>query len=247
MSEISRSPSGGSGGAEGAHARTREPAGAETCDAWNDRLSEYLDDELDPGEREALAAHLGACVVCRKDLDALREVTARAAALSDAGPGADLWSGIRDRIGASPPAVLPLRGRRFSFTLPQLIAAGLALMVLSGGMVWLARFGGERTDFPTTAAFAPPDLAPAHFADRAYDDAIADLRRTLDAGRSKLGAQTVRVLETNLQAIDQAIAQCREALAADPENVYLNTYLAHARGRKLELLRQATGLVEKSS
>jgi hypothetical protein len=215
---------------------------------WNERLSEYLDDELDPQEREAVDAHLSECVACRADLDALRKVAARAAALPDAGPAADLWPGILDRIGSTPSDARTSRGpRRFSFTMPQLTAASLALMVLSGGMVWLARLGGERTDFPPTAAVAPADLTPAHFSDGAYDDAIDDLRRTLDAGRSKLDEQTIRVLETNLEAIDQAIRQCREALASDPENVYLNTYLAEARGRKLQLLRHATGLVEKSS
>ena len=52
------------------------------------------------------------------------------------------------------------------------------------------------------------------------------------------------MLEANLEAIDRAIAQCREALLADPANVYLNTYLAETRRRKLELLRRATALVD---
>jgi len=84
-----------------------------------------------------------------------------------------------------------------------------------------------------------PALTPANFADRNYDDAIADLQRTLDAERTKLDPETVRVLEQNLKSIDDAIDQCRRALQADPSNVYLNTHLADARQRKLVLLRRA--------
>jgi len=159
-------------------------------------------------------------------------------------PDRELWPGVASRIGA-PNVARPERGtRRFSFTLPQLIAAGLALMVLSGGMVWLARLGGPQSDFPPLAAETP--VRPANFADGAYDEAIADLERMLEAGRGRVDKETLRVLEDNLQAIDRAIAQCREALAADPANAYLNTYLAQARGRKLELLRTATSLANRA-
>ena len=37
-------------------------------DTWNDRLSEYLDGELEPRERAALETHLAGCVECRADL-----------------------------------------------------------------------------------------------------------------------------------------------------------------------------------
>lgn len=204
-------------------------------DAWNDRLSEYLDGELTAAERGTLDAHLAACDRCRQDLEELRAVTARARALPDSPPDADLWPGVAARIG-------PRQARQFSFTLPQLVAAGLALMVLSGATVWVARLGGDRTDFPPVVA---TDVVPANFADGAYEDAIADLQRTLETGRSRLDEQTVQVLETNLAAIDRAIAQCRDALRHDPANLYLHTYLAESRARKLELLRHVTAIVDK--
>jgi predicted anti-sigma-YlaC factor YlaD len=216
----------------------------------NDRLSEYLDDELSVEERTTVERHLESCARCRADLAGLRAVTVRARTLSDVPPQANLWPGVAERIDASgTPSAAPRAVRRFSFTLPQLIAAGLALMVLSGGMVWLARLGGERTDFPTIAAESEPapPIAPVNIADDAYDEAIADLQRTLDAGRGRLDAQTVRILEENLATIDRAIAQCREALDSDPANVYLSAYLAGTRARKLELLRHATALIDRRS
>jgi tetratricopeptide (TPR) repeat protein len=223
-------------------------------DRFNELLSEYLDDELAASDRAELEAHLTACERCRADLDGLRAVIARAGALTDVPPASDLWTGVAARIGARTLEFEPRPApRRFAFTLPQLIAASLALMVLSGGMVWLARLGGDRTDFPTViatdsssvpTATDAPAVQPANFADGAYDNAIADLQRALESGRGRLDKETIRVLEENLQAIDHAITQCREALENDPANVYLNSHLVEARTRKLELLRRAAAIVD---
>ena len=216
-------------------------------DLLNERLSEYLDDELDAATPAEVEAHLAECAKCRADLEGLAGVVARARTLTDAPPAADLWRGIEARIAPRQVPRPTFTRRRFAFTMPQLIAASLALMIASGGMVWLARLGGARTDFPAVQGEMTPAVRPANFGDAAFDQAVADLQQTLDAGRGRLDAQTIRVLETNLEAIDRAIAQCREALAADPANVYLNTYLAETRRRKLELLRRATALVDQSS
>jgi Putative zinc-finger len=212
-------------------------------DEWNDRLSEYIDGELEPSERGALEAHLSGCAECRADVAALRAVVASAGSLTDTPPTSNLWPGIAARIGSRPAGRTTLATRRFAFTLPQLVAASLALIVASGGMVWLARMGGPTTDFPPVLG----EVRLANFGDAAFDEAVADLQQTLDAGRGRLDPETIRVLETNLEAIDRAIAQCREALQADPSSVYLNTYLAETRRRKLELLRRATALVDSRS
>lgn len=213
-------------------------------DAVNDQLSEYLDDELSASERAAVEAHLASCPRCRVDLEQLRQVAVRARTLPDRPPAADLWPGVAARLEA--PDAGKDRPRRFSFTMPQLVAAGLALMVLSGSMVWLARVGGPQTDFPPVSAETAEPIS-VNFADGAYDDAIADLQQTLEAGSTRLDQETVRILKENLETIDRAISQCRDALEDDPANVYLKTYLASARAKKLDILRQATAIVDRSS
>ncbi|HEX5726192.1 MAG TPA: zf-HC2 domain-containing protein [Longimicrobiaceae bacterium] len=70
-----------------------------TYDEWTDRLSEYLDDELAPGERDALDEHLRECDGCRTVLEELRQVTLRAASLRDSFPEKGLWPEIARRIG----------------------------------------------------------------------------------------------------------------------------------------------------
>jgi anti-sigma factor RsiW len=221
-------------------------------DQWTARLSEYLDGELDPAERQACDAHLESCELCTATLAELREVVSRAAALPPRPPQAELWPGIAARLDAVTPVLRPAGGRvarRFSFTLPQLAAAGLALIVMSGGAVWVLQHGGRATDLPPVAATAAPDpsAVPVSIADPRYDEAIADLQQALEAGRSQLDAGTVRVLEANLDAIDKAIEQSRRALAGDPANVYLHSHLAEARQRKLALLRRGVDLINGKS
>jgi anti-sigma factor RsiW len=222
-----------------------------TEDLFTDRLSDYLDGEdLSAAERTAVEAHLATCGACRTTLAELREVARRASSLPDAAPPVDLWAGVASRLTATSPVVPFARPqhRRFSFTLPQLVAAGLALMVLSGGLVWLARLGDPRTSIPPAVAQVEHEEVPeasqsrVAFADTQYDQAVADLEKTLDAGRGRLDAETVRILEDNLRTIDQAIEQSRKALRADPANVYLNNHFAASRHRKLALLRRASAL-----
>jgi hypothetical protein len=229
-------------------------------DRWTDRLSEYLDDELAPDDRAALTAHLEQCAECVATLDDLRRVVARARALESAGPAGDLWPGVAQRIGAGkgPVRTVPReRFRRISFSLPQLLAAGIALMVLSGGSVWLLRPTGRTVAAPI-AAVPTPTTAPAtggtatsvswqRRAAPGYDAAVADLERVLQQGRGRLDTATVRVLEQNLKVIDQAIEQARRAVAADSANAYLNSHLAETMRRKLDLLRQAASLVTAAS
>ena len=234
-----------------------------THDQYVDRLSEYLDDDdapaeerLTAAERAAIEGHLADCGACRSTLAELRAVVRIARNLPDAPPSADLWPGVSARLDPRT-TTIPFRqtlGKRFTFTLPQLVAAGLALMVLSGGMVWIVRQGDPRASLPAIVATieaprgdvaepaAGSSLETVSFADAQYDEAVADLEKALEAGRSRLDPETVRVIEENLASIDVAIDQARKALRNDPANVYLNTYFAASRNRKLALLRRASAL-----
>ena len=139
-----------------------------------------------------------------------------------------------------------------SFTLPQLAMAATLLIAVSAGMSWLALApqpaGTSPAAEPVIRAVVDqreteqPDVQRATFADAQYDAAVSDLERILREQSERLDPQTVMVIERSLQAIDEAIQQSRAALDADPANTYLNSHLADARRRKLELLRRAAGL-----
>ncbi len=219
-------------------------------DRWMERLSEYLDGELPEAERAALETHLATCSDCPVVLADLRRVAARVRSMAVQAPGRDLWPGIASRIGATPLRARPI-GRRWSFSLPQLAAAAVALMTLSGGAVWLTRSNVSAPATVPIAASESPGTTPAAIhasrsAAQSYAAAVADLEQVLAGGRGQLDSTTVRVIEQNLAVIDRAIAQAQQALNADPANLYLNTHLAETMRRKLDLLRQAATLVPVS-
>lgn len=203
-------------------------------------MSEYLDDELDASERRELDAHLTACESCRTTLDELTGVVSRAKSMTERPPNTDLWAGIEERIAAMGGS------RRYTFSLPQLAAAGIALMVLSGGAVWMLRQQATEPAAPPTqaAVVENPAVVPVDLADASYDEAVADLQRALEVGRSRLDPETIKVLAASLASIDQAIEQSQRALSADPANTYLYSHLAAARQRKLALLRRVSALAD---
>jgi tetratricopeptide (TPR) repeat protein len=161
--------------------------------------------------------------------------------------------------------------RRLSLSLPQLAAAAVLLMAVSVGIAWsiAARPASPSQKLQPSAGSAAEaerprsdqsrqngadsqarvdDVQTANisFADQQYDAAVADLEKALDRGRGRLDAATIAIVEHNLQIIDQAIAQARQALAADPANGYLSSHLVEARRRKLDLLRRAAALTGES-
>jgi hypothetical protein len=167
----------------------------------------------------------------------------------------------------------PKAARRFSFSLSQLAAAAALLIAVSGGIAWQA---AERIGASDASAIRSPEglrhtapevaqgLSPANaaegtgaadfarvehvsMADAQYDAAVADLEKALKDGRGRLDASTIAIVEHNLQIIDQAINQAREALVGDPANSYLSGHLVEARRRKLDLLRRATALASETN
>ncbi|HYM81442.1 MAG TPA: anti-sigma factor [Candidatus Limnocylindria bacterium] len=238
-------------------------------DVWTDKLSDYLDAELTAGQRAELETHLATCAECRAALAELRRVVAHARVLENPPAPAYLWPRIAERLAARPrgagifawPWRLP---RVVQIPVPRLVAAGVTLMLLSGGAMWFAlqrpafqsrlRVGGTPvTEAPGRVATQALDAfgtsdAPAASAALAvsenpgYDATIAELEGILAAGRGTLDTSTVRVLEQSLATIDRAVEQARRAVAADPANPYLRSHLAATMMRKVDFLRRATVL-----
>ena len=220
-------------------------------DMWTNRLSEYIDGELDATERAALEAHLATCGRCYATLGELRQVVARAKALEDQPPAADLWSGIAQEIRRQRvPERRDRRDRRlFILTAPQLLAASIALMLVSGGGVWLA-VQQRQAVTPTPEAVRPdsrPRVDQAGNWTRSTDAAIAELQAALDLNEKRLDTTTVRIVRKNLAVIDRAIAEARMALRGDPGNAYLNLHLANTMRRKVELLRRVNDMAAARS
>lgn len=169
-------------------------------------------------------------------------------------PSRDLWAGIAARLDTAqapaPTVAAASRTTRVSFTLPQLAMAASLLIAVASGLTWMVSHPPAATA-PKEAviqAYGMPDddnggrIQQANFADAQYNAAVTDLEQILRDERDRLDPRTVQIIERNLKAIDDAIAEARTALDNDPSNPYLNSHLADARRRKLDLLRHATSL-----
>jgi anti-sigma factor RsiW len=210
-------------------------------DTYSHRLSEYVDDELTPAERLEIERHLLDCAACREMVEGLQRVVTGARSLDDAPPSRDLWPALRAALPLSAPA------RRINLSIPQALAAGVLLAVVSGLCVWLLlEREHDRQHDPGPAIVAvgggPGAMTPVGLADPKYDHAIDDLTRLLAEERPHLSPKTVDALERNLATIDRAIAEAQAALAKDPSDAFLNSHLAQQRRTKLALLRQANQL-----
>lgn len=164
----------------------------------------------------------------------------------DEAPARDLWPGVAARLETN---AAPRRGQ-ISLTLPQLAMAASLLMAVASGVTWLAaRQPAPAADTqPVVVAESESSgeveggIVNANFADAQFNAAVTDLEQILRNERDRLDPRTVLVIERNLKAIDAAIQEARAALNDDPANAYLNSHLADARRRKLDLLRHATTL-----
>ena len=214
-----------------------------SADPWVDRLSEYVDDELVPGERLQLEQHLLDCARCRATVDELRDVATAAKRLEDTPPGHDLWPAVAAALPRTT-AAAP-RGWRLTLSVPQALAASVLLMAVSGLTVWMSMSGPTATELAVQSRAAEP--APAFMAttisDPQYDRAVADLTRLLNERRGKLDPRTVKVIERNLATIDRAINEALAALKLEPTDTYLAAHVIEQRRRKLSFLRQARNLV----
>lgn len=79
-----------------------------------------------------------------------------------------------------------------------------------------------------------------------YDQEISRLRAIVNQRRPQLDSATVAVIEHNLKVIDDAIAQCREALRKDPNSRFLIESLNDAFDTKVKILRAAASLPSRA-
>lgn len=227
-----------------------------------DTMHDLLDGLVPPSEEMLLRGHLQACAACRKTFESLQAtVLALRGMPREAAAPEGLWSDIEARIATSAAAapehakVVPLtvvrRGpRRFSLTVPQLAAAAVVVSLMSATIVWTALRQGSAVPADATrsaSALESPSARAASLGDTGYEEAVAQLQNIIDAGRDVLAPQTVVTLETSLGTIDDAIAEVREALEADPSSELLARLLANHQRSKLRVLRQAAVSVQPRS
>ena len=75
------------------------------CAAFDERLADYLEGDLDFAARREVEAHVASCARCAALLRDVEHIRVSAAELPELTPSTDLWGGIARRIDTP---VLPL-------------------------------------------------------------------------------------------------------------------------------------------
>jgi hypothetical protein len=209
----------------------------------NETLSELLDGSPAPGVQE----HLVSCTVCQGELEVLRRMRTQLRDLPQLDPPPDLWSRIEER--------LPYGRERRWLSRPGPVAlrvAAMAAVFVIGLALGQAFQRGERgSDVAQPVAGAPltvsevgepgtpaslgDAMAEARRAAAEYDAALRNLQRLAEGQGATDASPLARQRLANLEALVEA---SRAALAADPADPVLNSYLFTAMAERDAMVRQ---------
>jgi hypothetical protein len=208
-----------------------------TCAEAEDRLDDYVDGSLPEAEFQEMELHLASCPPCREEERRLRAVLAQAAALPRLlSPARDLWPEIAERIGGRKRTAL--RGWR-----PIGLAAAAAVAIALASTL-LPR--PEPPAAPAPLAGLPVTVSPGsetlQDVEADYVRATTALLAALSERPSSLSSETLASVQKNLDVIDQALAEVRQALRKDPHNGELTHMLVATHRKKLEVLRRVVKL-----
>src|SRR5262245_41615564 len=223
--------------------------------AYRESIQELIDGTLGGIRRAELERHLEECAECRSFRADMETIRHTAEVLDPLEPPDRVWLQIAGRLRqegrVQPPPARPVRSPRYA------LLAIAAALVLAVGAAIVALVSQYRSNPATPPATASQTAAPAgnpnadiavesveaefRLAEQHYQNAIAKLEQAarLDqAGRDEttLDAQTAAMLQKNLQVIDQAIAESRDAVRSEPLSAAARDSLFDALRRKVALL-----------
>ncbi len=218
-----------------------------SCARARASLDDLVDGILD-GERAAsVEAHAAGCDSCGRELAGLRELRRRAGQLGRSiDPPRDLWPEIAAAVERRRVVRERFGGERRAL----LVAAAAAVVVA----VAVGYFAGRQASPPEVVDVGPPSaLRQARLGVDSLAEARVGLERARDqaemafaARRDDLPPETVRVIDSNLRVIEQAIAEISAALEEEPDNARLALRLASVYRRQIELLERATRLPDET-
>lgn len=208
-----------------------------TCQEIRQNLNDFVDEELSAQESSRVEQHLATCDACRQELAGLLALLEAARGLgSEVTPGRDLWPTIESRLESDRSA-----GRQWWL---QLAVAGIALVILSVPLsVW---WTGRSTDHSRAAIeheLPTPSVSTQAQLARSEDGVLlprTDLVIAIESRRDVVAADTLLVLEENMNLLDRAIGEIRTALDEDPQNLRLRMLLAARYQQERKLLQKVS-------
>jgi tetratricopeptide (TPR) repeat protein len=232
-----------------------------TCQDVPRALDAQLTGTLDRAGAEALDAHLATCQACRADVAAARRLQAELRLLGAEGPSPRAWDRVAARLEADP-AFQQRAGESLAATQERrgldwrwVALAATLVLVIAGSLLVMRRSFQEAPAPMATAApgeTAAPDADPMttiegelDLAAKHYENAIAGLEQVAAESETPLDPIVMATVRENLDVIDQAIDDSRQALRTDPQSQLAQESLFDAFRRKVALLQDTIALMNE--
>jgi hypothetical protein len=192
-----------------------------TCERFDERLSDWLEQNVDAGTRAALERHVAGCARCEALLADLAAIRRQAASMPDLVPSRDLWPEIEARIQApvitldrsrapGHAGVLWARRRRW-----WMGAAAAALVAVTAGVTYLVTTNVR--SIPAVATMEPtvvdgPDPLEPMLAEPAAALA-SDTQSNPAQGAARRSGSSARTNVTEGSEYSRDVAQLRAIVA----------------------------------
>ncbi|HEY0874125.1 MAG TPA: zf-HC2 domain-containing protein [Vicinamibacterales bacterium] len=215
------------------------------CSQYTEAIQELADGTLGPIRRAELQTHLDTCESCRALVADLQKIRDAAGSLGEIKPPDHTWLRIAAQLREEQHvSAKPLSRHRSLAGLA--LAASLVLVV--GASLWLVRSYRIAETQPGNAAPSSTVQSIADnltIAERHYQAAIDELEKAATTNDGSLDPEVAAVLERNLQVIDQAIAESKSALQAEPQSAPARESLFGALRQKVTLLQTTIALMNE--
>ena len=228
------------------------------CQRYAQSIQDLVDGTLGAIRTSELEQHLDECASCRQFADDMQRIHDLGASLDRLAPPAGVWLQVagrlrqEGRIKDAPEPLTKVRQSRYA-----LLAIAAALLVAIGGSLFMmlpllrGKAGTEQAAAEQPAG-DPAEAGSAqsiedHFriAEQQMQTGIAKLEEAAKADESVMDPQTAAMLKKNLEMIDQAIAESRAALRAEPQSTIARDSLFNALRRKVALLQDTIALMNE--
>ena len=236
------------------------------CQDVQQALDAQLIGTLSREEAEALDAHLAGCADCQALVADARHLQAELRLIGVEGPSPRAWERLSARLEADPEfqraageaVEADPRTRRLDWRWVALAAA--LVIVIAGSLVALRRGLGSAPVAPAPVVATAPGEAPADatpgdlvtsiegeldLAAKHYENAITGLERVASETDSPIDPAVMATVKENLEIIDQAIDDSRQALRTDPQSQLAQESLFDAFRRKVALLQDTIALMNE--
>ena len=226
-----------------------------SCTRSTEDIQSLIDGTLGPIRAAELEQHLDQCAACRALESDLRRIREAADALGDPEPPDHVWLQIAGRLrqeGRVHDQPTPVSGSRHQYVWLG-IAATLVLAVGASLLLLIPSYMGSTAEPPATAQQGNPaggdtvqsGIEDLRKAEQLLQSGVAKLKQGLGSDEQALPPDVASTLDSNLQILDQAIAESSDAMQKEPQNVAARNSLFDALQRKISLLQDTITLMNE--